>query len=360
MSWKLPAFTVSATATAQQVGEVNPWGIAELGVEAAWGMTYRGENCRVGVLDTGIDTNHPDFQGAIAVARNLTSSGGPKDVTDVNGHGTHTAGTIGSRDNGRGIKGVAPKCELAIYKVLGNDGSGSWSWIAEGLRFARQDGCHVVSMSLGSPDPSPEIQAELVQCIQAGILVVCAVGNDGKVVDPRTGHTISTIGYPAAWGSLALGVGAIDKQRRVASFSSRGPQVDVMAPGVQVLSCWPGGKYAYLDGTSMATPFIAGVAALLRSTGKKLTQGEFERLMTGTATPLTGGTLPSQDWGYGVVNALKYIQDAAPPPTTPIPTLPADPQPGETQTLGPIDFLGHRWTLTGVPLPDSKAWSDAT
>jgi len=317
--WRLPPFRVRKTATASEMKQVIPWGLKLNGIDQLH-LKTQGEGVRVALLDTGIDDTHPDLKNRIELTKDF--SGSAWGTRDQQGHGTHTAGTIAAEDNGVGVIGVASKCTLLVGKVLGDDGSGSMEAVTEGIRWAIAQRAHVISMSLGSPDPDDGVQAAIQAANQAGILVICAAGNEGHLVDKQTRLDINTVDYPGKWHELCSCVGAHDEAGKIAEFSSRGPEVDFLAPGVNVASCWPGGRYAYLDGTSMATPFVAGAAALLIAYRKLkgyepiASQAMFETLLTVKAKP-------AKDWGSG--HGLLAVGDAfdsmVPPALVPAPVV---------------------------------------
>lgn len=328
--YPVPPYKVKFTVTADQLGQIIPWGVTYLGVTALQQKT-RGEGCTVAVLDTGINQSHPDFMGAIDAARDFTDS--PSGVEDQNGHGSHTAGTIAARDNGQGVIGIAPECKLLIGKVLGDDGGGDTNMIIEALAWAKAQGAHIISMSLGSPNDDPGLHAALKDVTDAGLLVISAAGNDGA----------AGVGFPAAWDEVTVAVGAIDQRGMLAPFSSQGPAVDICAPGVHIPSCWKNGNnYAYLDGTSMATPHVSGVAALIYSYRKKLgmpqlsPQALFDHAIKATAK--AAGPVPSPLYGYGVLNPAALLDYGT--------TAPA----GQKLTVHAGEFLGYSWDLIGTPL----------
>ncbi|WP_350273890.1 S8 family peptidase [Kribbella sp. HUAS MG21] len=243
---------------------------AQIGAPQVWQGGNTGAGVDVAVLDTGIDAAHPDFGGRIVAAQSFVPGA---DVTDRNGHGTHVASTIagtGAASDGS-ERGVAPGAGLHVGKVLDDDGNGQDSWILAGMEWAARDQhAKVISMSLGSgPTDGTDPMSQAVNALSAetGALFVIAAGNSGP--DP---FSVSSPGAADA----ALTVGAVDGKDRLASFSSRGPRVgdsglkpDLTAPGVDVLAARsqysPEGEGAYvaLSGTSMATPHVAGAAALL-------------------------------------------------------------------------------------------------
>ncbi|MFI6650072.1 S8 family peptidase [Streptomyces sp. NPDC050529] len=238
----------------------------------AWQKGYDGKGVKVAVLDTGADLDHPDLVGQVDVSKSFVPG---EDVDDGHGHGTHTASTIagtGAASGGK-EKGAAPGARLLIGKVLSNKGSsGSNSDVIAGMEWAKDQGADIVSMSLGTPDGSDgeDPMSEAVNTLSAngGPLFVIAAGN---AYDP------GTIGAPGAAAS-ALTVAAVDRNDERAEFSSQGPltgthqlKPDVSAPGVDVSAAasqsvpgWTGGLYRTMSGTSMATPLVAGTAAILK------------------------------------------------------------------------------------------------
>lgn len=246
--YRLPPYTVSQVV--RSLAETVDWGLSSYGIPKLWTET-QGKDVKVAVLDTGCDLDHPDLQKGLLSARDFTGS--PSGVEDRQGHGTHVSGTIAARQNDVGVVGVAPSVSLLAGKVLGDDGSGAHSWIAAGIHWADESGADIISMSLGSSQPSRQIGYAIQTATKHGRFVVCAAGNDGRN---------DSVNWPAK-RQEAIAVGAVDRNGRAAPFSSRGPQVDVGAPGVDVLSTWKDGRYAKLSGTSMATPFVSGVVALM-------------------------------------------------------------------------------------------------
>ena len=249
--FRLPPYRVQHVVTS--LSERVDLSISSYGIRELWQQT-QGEDIKVAVLDTGCDLDHPDLRDAIVAVKDF--SGSHSGANDHDGHGTHTAGTIGARANDLGVIGVAPKCQLGIGKVLGDDGSGAHEWIAAGILWAAEDfGADVISMSLGSGQSSRIIMSALLRATKAGAFVICAAGNDGMP---------NSVNWPGR-REETIAVGAVDRDGRAARFSSRGPQVDIAAPGVDILSTWKRGRYAKLSGTSMATPFVSGVVTLMLS-----------------------------------------------------------------------------------------------
>ncbi|MEV8535192.1 S8 family serine peptidase [Streptomyces sp. NPDC051211] len=265
-----------------------------IGAPEAWTAGHTGKGVKVAVLDTGIDVNHPDFKGLI----DGTASFVPGEaVTDVNGHGTHVAGTIvgSGAASGGANKGVAPDADLFVGKVLGGaEGSGQDSWVMAGMQWAAESGADVVNMSLGDSYPTdgsdPMSQTVDALSAQYGTLFVIAAGNAGP----------ESISAPGAAAS-ALTVAATDKQDRLASFSSTGPlahsggmKPDIAAPGVdltaarsQEMTDGGDGLYRTISGTSMATPHVAGAAALLSQQHPDWTGAQLKEHLMSTAKGLT-------------------------------------------------------------------------
>ena len=274
-----------------QPAQKLPWGVDRVDADLA---NNTGAGVTVCVVDTGIDKDHPDLQANIVGGRNFVAKGATVDPTkwdDDNGHGTHVAGTIAAVDNTIGVVGVAPSASLLAAKVLNRQGSGYLSDVIAGVDYCVQNGAKVVSMSLGS---NSDVQAfhDAVDAANAnGVLLVAAAGND-------YGGTVS---YPAAYDSV-VAVSATDSADNLASFSNVGPQVELAAPGVSILSTYKGGGYTTLSGTSMATPHVSGVAALAWEANPLLTNAEVRTLLQSTADDL--GAVGKDDYfGHGLVDA---------------------------------------------------------
>lgn len=244
------ADAVELKARAEEELERLDWGPAMLQLPVAWQRT-RGRGVTVAVLDTGVDLDHPDLAGAIKDKHDFTGDG----IADADGHGTHVAGVVAARLNSVGFVGVAPEADLLIAKVLGNDGSGAFEWIAAGVDWAVAKGADIISMSLGGPANAPSLYTAIHKALAADKIVVCAAGNEGSIFR-------NAIGYPGRYGGV-ITVAAHDRNGNPAGFSSRGGEIDLMAPGTDIWSSYLDGGYAQLSGTSMATPFVSGVCALI-------------------------------------------------------------------------------------------------
>jgi len=284
--------------------EVLPWGIARVQAPSVWTSTTA-DVVKVGIIDTGIDATHPDLVGNI--------KGGVSEVSyttswkDDNGHGSHVAGIVGAVDNAIGVVGVAPNVDLYAIKVLDRRGSGYISDIITGLSWAVTNHMDVVNMSLGTSSYSSAFETAVNNAAAAGVAEVCAAGNSGP-----SGNTVE---YPGKFAKV-IAVAATDSNNAIASFSSRGSEVDIAAPGVSIYSTYKGGGYQTLSGTSMATPHVAGVAALVISTpvGAWDTNGDGRWQPAEVQTKLQAraqdlGAAGRDDlFGYGLVRADLAVQ----------------------------------------------------
>jgi len=287
-------------ATVQAARDIILWNIRLIYANYAWRYST-GACVRVAVVDTGIDPRHPDLRvyGGVSYVPGVTS------WRDDQSHGTHVAGTIAALWNRRGIVGVAPNAQLYAVKVLNRQGSGYLSWILNGLVWCYHRGMHVVNLSLGSLANSHSLSDYNRAYEQAGrllrrrgILCVAAAGNSGHTSRPYVGNPARCLSYMA--------VAAIDSRRRRAYFSSYGLQVEIAAPGVNIISTIPGGRYGSKSGTSMAAPHVTGVAALVKRRHPSWHGDRIRVHLWRTALDLG---VPGRDWlyGYGQVNAWRAV-----------------------------------------------------
>ena len=265
-----------------------PWGIRRVNAPAAWAKTM-GDGVRVAVIDTGIDANHPDLAGQVAGGYNAL---GGSSWFDDNSHGTHVSGTIAGKLDGKGVVGVAPRARLYAVKVLNKDGAGGLSSIIKGLVWCGKNRMQVANMSLGSPVGSVFMRLAVNYAVSKGVTVVAAAGNSG-----------GSVGYPGAYPA-AIAVAASDSSDHIAKFSSRGPQVAFIAPGVAVYSTVPNGGYDTYNGTSMATPHMTGLAALAVARGA----GSPDAVRAALARAASSIGLSANEQGRGVVDAAKLVQ----------------------------------------------------
>lgn len=273
------------------------WNLTAIQAPDLWPRT-QGEGVQVAVVDTGVDLDNPGLPH-VAAGYNVLQSDAPPD--DDNGHGTHVAGIVaGHWDSG---SGVAPEAVVVPVKVLDEYGSGSLSDVVDGLHWCLQHRVPIINLSLGAPQAAETLHAAVAALAIAGLLVVAAAGNEGP------GN--NTVGYPAAWPET-LAVAASTQTGRIAEFSSRGPQVDVTAPGQSIVSTWPGGGTKMLSGTSMATPHVSGGAALLWSLAlqkqKYANPVELSPFITSTCCVLPG--YPPDAQGKGLIQLAAAVSMA--------------------------------------------------
>lgn len=270
---------------------------ADIDAFDAWHVTAGSTSVAIAILDTGIDQSHEDLKTKLAKNANFTSS---DTVGDRYGHGTHVAGSAAAiTNNNLGVAGTCPNCVLYNVKVLGDDGSGAWSWIANGINWATDNGAKVISMSLGGYSSSRTLQLAVDRAWKKGAILVAAAGNDGK----------NWGSYPAAYTNV-IAVAATDHQDLKASWSNYGGNwVDVAAPGANILSTVPNHGYEHLNGTSMATPHVAGLAGLVWSKGGLCGTNTCVRdQIQKTAQKIDGtGTASTQYWIHGRVNACRAV-----------------------------------------------------
>jgi subtilisin family serine protease len=272
--------------------QTEPWGIDKINAEECWAANNTGDNVKVAVVDTGIAIGHPDLGDNLRGGVSFVSY--TKSYNDDNGHGSHVAGIIGALNNTIGVVGVGPQVDLYAVKVLDRKGSGYISDIIKGLEWCAANQMNVVNMSLGSSVYSPSLYEAVKKVYAAGIIQVAAAGNSGKDVI-----------YPAAHDEV-IAVGATDSSDILAYFSSRGPQVDLVAPGVSIYSTYKGTGYTTMSGTSMASPHVAGAAALVIQSGKASTPAAVQAQLERTAIDL-GVTGRDELYGSGLVNAYNAI-----------------------------------------------------
>ncbi len=306
--------------------------VAHIGAEAIWtdyGIT--GEGIVVGILDTGIDYMHPDLGGGIGEGYKVLGGwdfvSGNADPMDDHRHGTHVAGIVAADGV---LKGVAPAAKLMAYKVLGADGSGLWSWTIGGIEQAVADGVHILNASLGGPgNPDDPTSTAIDNASAAGVLCVVAAGNIGpgyySIISPGCARS-------------ALTVGATALNDNIAGFSSRGPEPtfhltkpDVLAPGVSTLAPVLNGQYARLSGTSMATPHVAGAAALFLQQHPGFNTSQLKSIFSHTAIDL-GYDVWTQGTGrIDLVNAFELPEIIVEPPKL---------------SMGSVDLTEDTWTST--------------
>jgi len=271
-------------------GQVMPWGVDRIEADKAWGNST-GKYVKTAVVDTGIELRHPDLR----VYGGVNTINSRRSYNDDNGHGTHVAGIIAALKNSVGVIGVAYTAALFSVKVLGSDGSGYLSDVIEGLEWCVKNKMQLVNMSLGTEQDIDLLHEAVKKTYEAGILIIAAAGNSG----PGTGSVI----YPARYPEAAA-VSAMNQNNDIASFSSRGPEVDLIAPGVDIYSTYLRKSYRKLSGTSMATPHVTGTAALVIAKMGSINPGQLLNHLKETAQNLN---LPPENQGAGMVDAYKAV-----------------------------------------------------
>ena len=276
------------------------WSDRSVPYSPAWACT-QGSGIDIAVVDTGVDRSHPDLAahtttGAGALGGSGTVSPGTGGI-DPHGHGTHVAGiAAASAGNGLGIAGVAPMATIIPVRVLGETGSGWNIDVAAGITWAVDSGAEVVNLSLGSTWRSSAVSNAIAYAVSRGVVVVAAAGNDGP---SGAKH------YPGA-DANSIAVGSVDENLQISDFSTHGDYVDVSAPGSAILSTYLNGSYATLSGTSMATPYVSGVVALMLGTHPTLGPAQIRARLTSTADD-AGPNGPDQAFGYGIVDPVRAI-----------------------------------------------------
>ena len=310
------------------------------GIDAisGWDLEQGDASVIIAIVDTGIDYTHEDLSGKVIKGYDYVNE--DFDPRDDNGHGTHVAGiAAATTNNGRGIAGVCPGCSLLAIKVVTADGAGANSWIANGIANAVSLGARVINLSLGGLDASQTIQLAVQQAYQQGVVIVAASGNDGSGVPL----------YPAAFSEV-IAVGATNQYGSRASFSSYGSHLELVAPGQTIYSTLPGNSYEAWNGTSMASPHVAGLAGLILSRNSALTNAQVRQLMDGTALDL-GSSGRDSYFGYGRIDALSALSQADNGESIPTPTPDTNPYPDYSTSCGEslgglfgLALLGLCWT----------------
>lgn len=290
------------------------WGLSKAEVQKAWGLGATGQGITIATIDTGIDVNHPDLKNNLVEGYNaITRKTGLTAVQDNNGHGTHVAGVTAAGLNGEGVVGVAYQAKIMPIKAMNQLGEGTDDVVADGIIWAADHKAQIINLSLGAKEET-HILRDAIQYAQAkGALLVAAAGNKEENLSNNS------IAFPAAEPGV-LAVTATDQRDQLASFSLTGPQASLAAPGVDIYSdYWQNRSgYASIDGTSMASPFVAGVAALVWGTHPELTAEQVKILLENSALDL--GTLGrDSEYGFGRVNAYWAVRFAAQPENLPTP-----------------------------------------
>jgi type VII secretion-associated serine protease mycosin len=316
----------------------SQWNLTKIQTPSAWDITTGDSQIVVAVIDTGLDLSHPDRPQNITPGPDYIADhlGNTLVSADPHGHGTHVAGILAARtNNGTGVAGVAPGVTIMPIRVLDASGSGTTYDTARAISYAADHGARIINLSLAGFSASTSEKAAVDYAYSKGVLIIAAAGNCYAGGSGCNGQ-VNPILYPAAFEHV-LAVGATTKYDEHAAYSEAGCYVDLAAPGGSggdILSTWPSSKppydYAWLAGTSMASPHVAGVAALVWSLNPQFTSQQVEDILRSSAEDL-GATGRDDFFGYGRVNAyqaLKLAQERTASPSLPIkrylPTLEKD------------------------------------
>jgi len=273
------------------------WGIDRTDADVAHANGDTGNGADIAIIDTGIDSDHPDLEANLGAGKAFVKCRGGSCNTnwdDDNDHGTHCAGIAGAVDNSRGVKGVSTEATLHAVKVLDKRGSGSFSDVAAGIEYTADQGWDVGSLSLGASSGSQTVKDACTYAQGKGVLLVAAAGNDGPCSD--------CVGYPAAYSEV-VAVSSTDCSDSLSGFSSTGPEVELAAPGTDIYSTIPGG-YDTFSGTSMACPHVSGAGGQLMANGSSNSQ---TRDTLGSSAESLG--LTSNETGAGLLDMASALGD---------------------------------------------------
>lgn len=298
--------TIEEDAIFELQAQKEDWGIATSNIPAAWNAGFTGKGIKIAVIDSGI-SRHEDLK----LAGGVSTVDYTQSYNDDQGHGTHVAGIIGGLNNGYGVKGVAYDAQLYAVKAFDADGQAFVSDMIEGINWSVANGMDIINLSAGSQTDSSAFKAAADKAYDSGLLIVAAAGNDGDSTGKR-----DTVDFPARYPSV-IAVGAVDRYSRRTEFSSTGSSVEVAAPGDRILSTYTGNQYAYLSGTSMATPYAAGELALIKEAYPSLGNKELRQVLI-NHTRDAGPAGKDPYYGYGIIRASSF---AAMPLLQPAPAL---------------------------------------
>jgi subtilisin len=323
---------IEQDAIAQITGETIPWGIERVNAPDTQALGFDGNGIKVAIIDTGVDYNHPDLTANYLGGYDYVNS--DSNPMDDHSHGTHVAGTVLGIDNDIGVLGAAPNAGFYALKAADASGYVSYSDLIASIDWAVKNNADVITMSLGG-SYSSSLKTACDNAYANGVVVVAAAGNSG-----------GSVIYPAGYDSV-IAVAATDSNDNRASWSSYGSQVELSAPGVSIYSTMPGSSYGYKSGTSMATPHVTGVVALLLNTDVagtnldldndgKWDPAEVRARLQETATDL-GATGKDIYYGYGLVNSYAAVSnlDQAPAAEEPTTEEPATEEPADDTTDTP-------------------------
>lgn len=273
------------------------WNLPLIETVQGWQLNRGANDIIVAVVDTGVDTKHPDLQGQLLPGYNVIS--GSDDPQDDVGHGTHVTGVIAALvNNNLGVAGMTWYNKVLPVKVLDQTGAGSTYSVAQGIIWATDHGAKVMNLSLGNYADSGFLHDAIQYAYDKDVAIIAASGNDNT----------EQPGYPAAYPEV-FAVAASDSKNEKAPFSNYGDYIDVTAPGVSIASTYPNDQYAALSGTSMASPHVTALAALIRSANPNLKNTDVYEIMRQSAQDL-GDQGHDKYFGYGLIDVVKAIQMA--------------------------------------------------
>ncbi|WP_434750689.1 S8 family peptidase [Paenibacillus amylolyticus] len=267
------------------------YNLTKINAPAAWDINQSTSTIKIAIIDTGVQLNHPELASKLLPGYDYVDYDNIPE--DGNGHGTHVAGIAASiTNNGVGIAGTAPLASIVPLRVLDNNGQGTIGNVGNGLVFAANNGVQVINLSLGGPTGDAFLQAAVQYAWDRGAVIIAAAGND------NTSFPI----VPASYSNV-IAVASTNSSDLKSNFSNYGSWVDMAAPGDTILSTYLGSSYAYLSGTSMAAPQVAGVSALLAAQGK--TNVQIRDALCFASEPISGSGIY---WTYGRLNAYQSVQ----------------------------------------------------
>jgi thermitase len=296
-----PDFVAQVVGGPDDPGFGNQWGMVKIEAAQAWEITTGSSNINIAILDTGVDLDHPDLADKLISNINFSNSG---TMDDVYGHGTHVAGIAAAiTDNGVGVVGLGYTSTIMNVKVLSDMGAGLYSWIASGIIWAADNGAEIINMSLGGPSSSSALEDAIDYAWNKGVVVVAAAGNNGD----------TTPMYPAYYTNC-IAVAATNSNDGRASWSNYGDWVDVAAPGVSIYSTLKNNSYGYMSGTSMASPHVAGLAALVFTAVSDVNGNGKLNDEVRSRIEATCDDIGISGIGYGRINAAEAVGGGPVPP----------------------------------------------
>lgn len=309
----------------------SQWHLAAINAPTAWNYTV-GSPQTIAVIDSGVDSTHPDLAGRIAPGWNFVL--GNSNTADDYGHGTATFGTIGAATNdGVGVAGVTWTNPVMPLLVLDSNGNASYSNIASAIEYAADHGARVVNISLAGTASSSTLQSAVNYAWNKGTVIFAAAGNSSS----------TTPVYPAACSNV-VAIAATDNNNALATFSNYGSWIDLSAPGINILTTDMGGGYGYWYGTSFASPVAAGVAALVLGVKPSLSASGLVSLLEQNADNIGSSSI----FGFGLVDAAKSVAAAQASTSTPAPSIAISAPSVGSIVSGTVNVTGTAASTLGI------------